>query len=71
MSIGAWWKRSASRALSSSGVFTAEDAYRKIRLGASLVQLLTALIYEGPGIVRTIKRGLADLIAADGFRHVG
>lgn len=56
--------------IGSGGVFTAADAYRKIRLGASLVQLMTALIYEGPGVVQTIKRGLADLLKADGFRHV-
>jgi len=57
--------------IGSGGVFDAKDAYRKIRLGASLVQLMTALIYEGPGVVRTINRGLADLLTADGFSHVG
>jgi dihydroorotate dehydrogenase len=57
--------------IGSGGVFNAEDAYRKIRLGASLVQLMTALIYEGPAVVRTINRGLADLLTADGFGHVG
>ena len=57
--------------IGSGGVFDAEDAYRKIRLGASLVQLMTALIYEGPEVVRTINRGLADLLTADGFSHVG
>jgi len=40
-------------------VSSAEDAYAKVRLGASLVQLLTALIYRGPGVVRTIKRPCA------------
>ena len=53
------------------GVFDAEDAYEKIRLGASLVQLLTALIYEGPGVVRRIARDLARLLERDGVRHVG
>lgn len=57
--------------IGSGGVFDAEDAYRKIRLGASLVQLMTALIYEGPGVVQTINRGLAELLTADGFSHVG
>jgi dihydroorotate dehydrogenase (fumarate)/dihydroorotate dehydrogenase len=52
------------------GVFTAEDAYAKIRLGASLVQLLTALVYEGPGVVTQIVRDLAALLARDGFAHV-
>lgn len=59
------------RIIGSGGVFTAADAYRKIRLGASMVQLMTALIYEGPGVVPIIKRGLADLLKADGCHHVG
>jgi dihydroorotate dehydrogenase (fumarate)/dihydroorotate dehydrogenase len=56
--------------IGSGGVFTARDAYRKIRLGASLVQLLTALVYEGPGVARSIQRELPDLLARDGFRAV-
>lgn len=56
--------------IGAGGVFTAEDAYAKIRLGASLVQLLTALVYEGPGVVRRILRGLPPLLERDGFRHV-
>jgi dihydroorotate dehydrogenase (fumarate)/dihydroorotate dehydrogenase len=58
------------RIIGSGGVFTAEDAYRKIRLGASLVQILTALVYEGPGVVRRINQGLAQLLARDGFARV-
>ena len=57
--------------IGAGGVFDAEDAYEKIRLGASLVQLLTALIYEGPGVVRRITRGLARLLERDGVAHVG
>ena len=56
--------------ISAGGVSTAADAYAKIRLGASLVQLLTALIYRGPGVVREITSGLAQLLARDGVRHV-
>ncbi len=52
------------------GVFSAEDAYQKIRLGASLVQLYTALVYEGPGVVKRINRGLTELLRRDGFGHV-
>jgi dihydroorotate dehydrogenase len=52
------------------GVFSAEDAYAKLKLGASLVQLLTALIYEGPGVVRKITSGLAQLLERDGVRNV-
>ena len=57
--------------IGSGGVSTAEDAYRMIRLGASLVQLYTALVYEGPGVVGRIASGLAALLARDGFARVG
>ena len=52
------------------GVFTAEDAYRKVRAGASLVQLYTGLIYRGPAIAREINRGLLALLDRDGFDTV-
>ncbi|PSP80844.1 dihydroorotate dehydrogenase (quinone) [Halobacteriales archaeon QS_1_68_20] len=52
------------------GVFTAEDAYRKIRAGASLVQLYTGLVYRGPSIAREINRGLLSLLERDGFDDV-
>ena len=52
------------------GVFTAEDAYRKIRLGASLIQLVTALIYRGPLVPAEICTGLQDLLVRDGFSSV-
>jgi dihydroorotate dehydrogenase len=57
--------------IGSGGVFTADDAYRMIGLGASLVQVYTALVYEGPGVVRRITEGLAALVARDGLRSVG
>jgi dihydroorotate dehydrogenase len=52
------------------GVATAEDAWLHIRAGASMVELYTALIYEGPGVVETIKLGLADLLRRGGFRSI-
>ena len=52
------------------GVASAADAYAKIRAGASLVQLYTALVFEGPGLVRRIKQDLAALLARDGFSNV-
>lgn len=58
------------RIIAAGGVFTAEDAYRKIRLGATLVQLLTGMIYRGPGIVREICTGLVALLERDGFRNI-
>ena len=52
------------------GVASGADAYAKIRAGASLVQLYTALIYGGPGLVREIKQSLAGRLRADGFLSV-
>lgn len=52
------------------GVATGADVYAKIRAGASLVQLYTALVYEGPGLVGRIKRELATLLRRDGYEHV-
>jgi dihydroorotate dehydrogenase len=52
------------------GVFTAADAYRKIRAGACLVQLYTGLVYRGPSIARDINEGLLDLLERDGFDSV-
>ena len=49
------------------GIASGADAYAKIRAGASLVQLYTALIYEGPGLVSSIKAELASLLSRDGF----
>jgi dihydroorotate dehydrogenase len=53
------------------GVGTAEDAWLHIRAGASMVELYTALIYEGPGVAERIKEGLVDLLRRDGFRAIG
>jgi dihydroorotate dehydrogenase len=52
------------------GVASAEDAYAKIRAGASAVQLYTALVYAGLGLVPRILAGLDALVARDGFASV-
>lgn len=52
------------------GISSAEDAYEKIRAGASAVQLYTALIYQGFGLVDRINRGLVDLLERDGFNSI-
>ncbi len=52
------------------GIFSAEDAYKKIKLGANLVQLITGMIYEGPGIVGEINEGLVELLKKDNFSSV-
>jgi dihydroorotate dehydrogenase len=52
------------------GIFSAADAYEKICAGASLVQLYTGLIYQGPGLPHRINRGLVQLLRRDGFQHL-
>ncbi|KAF8069615.1 hypothetical protein HT031_001732 [Scenedesmus sp. PABB004] len=52
------------------GVASGEDAYAKIRAGASLVELYTALAYDGPAVVPAIKAQLAECLARDGFGSV-
>jgi dihydroorotate dehydrogenase subfamily 2 len=52
------------------GIFNAKDAYTKIKLGASLIQLITGLIYEGPLLPAEINSDLSDLIKKDGFKNI-
>jgi dihydroorotate dehydrogenase subfamily 2 len=52
------------------GVFSAMDAYKKIRLGASLVQLITGMIYQGPQLIGEINRGLVKLLKKDGYSNI-
>jgi dihydroorotate dehydrogenase len=49
------------------GVFSAEDAYEKIKYGASLVQLITGMIYQGPQLISQINAGLVRLLQQDGY----
>ena len=52
------------------GVEDGATAYAKIRAGASAVQLYTAMIYDGPGVVGRVLEELAALLARDGFASV-
>jgi dihydroorotate dehydrogenase len=52
------------------GIFSAVDAYEKIKAGASLVEIYTGLIYEGPSIVKNICTGLVKLLEQDGFKNI-
>ncbi|HET7681669.1 MAG TPA: quinone-dependent dihydroorotate dehydrogenase [Xanthobacteraceae bacterium] len=52
------------------GIASGADAYAKIKAGASLVQLYSAMVFQGPGLVNRIKRELAALLRADGFTSV-
>lgn len=52
------------------GIFSAEDAYRKIRKGASLVQLITGMVFEGPQLIGAINHGLVGLLKRDGYGNI-
>jgi len=52
------------------GIFTAEDAYTKIKLGASLVEIITGVIFSGPQLAAEINDGLVRLMKRDGYTHI-
>ncbi len=56
--------------ISVGGIDSAEEAYRRIGAGASLVQVLSALIFKGPSLVRDINLGLIELLKQDGFNSI-
>ncbi len=71
--LSAWYARidrSRHALIGVGGISSAADAYQMLRSGASLVQLYTALVYRGPGLVRQINEGLLKLLDRDGLRCV-
>ncbi|MBL8030289.1 MAG: quinone-dependent dihydroorotate dehydrogenase [Candidatus Doudnabacteria bacterium] len=52
------------------GIFTPEDAYKKILLGASLLQLVTGMVYQGPQVISEINSGVVELLKRDGFKNI-
>ena len=62
--------RGAIPLIAAGGIDSAQEAYRRIRSGASLIQLYTALVYKGPGVVREINNGLLDYLDKDGFANI-
>ena len=56
--------------IAAGGIATADDAWERIRAGASLVQLYSAMVYEGPGIARRISFGLAERLEREGFASI-
>jgi len=52
------------------GIFSGEDAYKKIKLGASLVQFITALVFDGPQTAARVNIALLDLLRKDGFKNI-
>ncbi|BCX79466.1 quinone-dependent dihydroorotate dehydrogenase [Campylobacter sp. 19-13652] len=56
--------------VASGGISSADEAYERIKFGASLVQVFSAFIYEGPFLARRINEGLCELLAKDGYAHI-
>ena len=56
--------------ISVGGIASTEEAYRRIKAGASLVQVYSGLIFEGPELIKDINEGLIDLIKADGYDSI-
>jgi dihydroorotate dehydrogenase subfamily 2 len=52
------------------GIFTGADAYEKIKRGATLVQMITGMVYEGPSVIGKINKELALLLKKDGFKNI-
>lgn len=52
------------------GIFNGQDAYKKIKLGASLVQLITGIIYQGPQVISQINMELEELLKKDGYKNI-
>ncbi len=57
--------------IAAGGIDSADEAYARIRAGASLVQIYSALVYQGPGLAKSMASGLSALLARDGFATVG
>jgi dihydroorotate dehydrogenase subfamily 2 len=57
--------------IGAGGIFSAEDAYAKIKLGANLVELITGMIYNGPQLIGEINYGLCQLLKKDGYANIG
>lgn len=70
--LAAIYKREGQRftLVGCGGVFNAADAYKKIRLGASLVQMITGMIFEGPQVISEINQGLVKFLERDGFSNI-
>jgi len=56
--------------ISVGGIDSAEEAYKRIKAGASLVQVYSMLIYKGPSLIKEINEGLVKLLQEDGYKHI-
>ncbi len=62
--------RGAYTIIGVGGIFSAKDAYKKIKSGASLLQLITGMIFQGPQVISEINRGLVELLRKDGYSSI-
>lgn len=56
--------------IAAGGIASVDDAWERIRSGASLVQLYSAMVYEGPGLARRIAKGLVNKLEQEGFASI-
>ena len=56
--------------ISVGGIDSAEEAYKRIKAGASLLQIFTAFIYHGPELIKEINEGIIELLKKDGYSHI-
>jgi len=56
--------------ISVGGIDSPEEAYRRIKAGASLVQVYSMLVYKGPNLIKEINEGLIELLNRDGYKHI-
>ena len=56
--------------ISVGGIDSAEEAYRRIKAGASLVQILSGIVFHGPDMIMNINKGLIELLKADGYTNI-
>lgn len=70
--LGQFFQAAAGRAplIGAGGIASGADAYAKIRAGAEAVQLYSALVYHGPGLIQRVKADLAERLRAEGFKSV-
>lgn len=56
--------------ISVGGIDSAQEAYKRIKAGASLVQVYSAIVFKGPDLIMNINKGLIELLEADGYKHI-
>ena len=56
--------------IGSGGIFNGNAAYEKIKNGASLVQLITGMIYGGPAVISMINKDIVKLLEKDGYKNI-